>query len=239
MDKTQPVVLNIPRISQGLRDLVIRESCDFAPVVDEMQSQQDTVDARARLEQAQEEADRILEKAKQDAAGILEDAKSNAEKLLKQAKDDGMKQAKAEAEKAGDLFRKNLEAVYRGDLQKQKEEFADKVQALEDQILEISLAVAEKVITYELAEKEEAVQAIVQDALNQISMKQGIVVKAAKANCEIIEKMESIESDNIRVLPQEGWSKGTFKIESLSGNLDFGVETKMKCISQVLYGELA
>lgn len=242
MNKNQPVMLNIPRISQGLRDLVTGESgsANFSTTVNQSDLFEVDVCYEENLRlQAREEADEILNEAKNRAAWILEDARIESVNLLKQAKIEGFNQGMDEVEEMKESHRKVLLTAYKDEVKKQEDKFEKTILAIEEQILDLSLTIAEKVIGFELSRNEEALKMILQDALRQIRIKNGITIKASKNICEKIKTMNNLQVDNIQIVPQEGWTDDSYQIESLLGTLDLGWKNKMDRISQLLCGEIA
>jgi len=248
MNKCQPVLLNIPQISQGLRDLVIG---DHHSEQERIESE-DVPDASGRLtvretnsrteeklvSQAQLEALEILEAAKIEIDRLMEENRIKAAELFEKSRIEGLNQGIKEVEKMKESYQITVMNACQVESEKLEAEFQQKMVGLEEQLLELSLSIAEKVIPFELSRSDEALQAVIQDALNQIRIKHGITIKASKRVCEAIKTMESLQVENVQIVPQEGWANFSCQIESIFGTLDLGWEKKMERISQMLCGDL-
>ena len=254
MNKSQPVILNIPKISQGLRDLVIGDGSNGQntdesdafyyvseqPDLSAFSELSESVESftEAKNSQTREETYEILQAAKKEMDRLLEENQRKAAELFEQARLDGFNKGIAEVEEMKKSYKVTLMNACQAESKKLEAEFEKKMEGLEEEFLDLSMFIAKKMIKFELSRNDEAMQAVVQDALNQIRVKHGITIKGSKDVCSGIKNMESLKVENVQIVPQDGWANFACQIESIFGTLDLGLDKKMERISQMFCGEL-
>jgi len=212
--------------------------------------------AKECLEQARQEADTITQSASEEAANIISQAKSQAEELQKTAQEEGFSQghnqgmaeglaqgrAQGESEAKQNMQQAVDEAVANAQsIVELAEQEAQNILAQADQqILELAIAIAGKILNQEIAENQMAVVPIIKAALDKVRDQERVVVRVNPENYSLVlaAKAEFSTSMNgyavIDITADDSLKAGDCIVETPFGNVDARIDNQFEILKTVL-----
>jgi type III secretion protein L len=173
---------------------------------------------------AEEKARSILQTARETADKSVADANAAAEEIRRKAYQTGREEAENE-------LLENLLAI--------KEERSQVFLTIEQDILKLSVKLAEKIIGREIQQDESARTEIVSNALRHARQQEMLTVRVNNADLVQLEKLR--ESTNafgraqyIDFVADQAIAKGGCIIESASGTIDARLETQLRILEKAL-----
>ncbi|MDI3543081.1 MAG: flagellar assembly protein FliH [Candidatus Atribacteria bacterium] len=190
-------------------------------------------------ERFQEEISLIIEEAKRKAQQILEEAekgKKNIEdKAKKEGWEEGIKIGKEEVQKEWQkkvaLWEQELREIYN-----YREEMVEK---LKEPLLELSFAIARKIIGRE-AEREPFVELMIERALKKLSNRERVILRVSQEEYGLVreireELMRRIDGiDYLEIQEDHRLKRGECLVETTFGSIDARVDTQLENIREEL-----
>jgi len=219
-------------------------------VGDEEQIQIDTTVVADLINSAQGEVAAILAQAKTDADLCLSEANKQIEPLKKQAHAEGHQQGYQEGFTQGQQAAKaDIEQVVNQTIAKTQQVLAaaeqeakDMIFAAEAQIIDIALAVARKILAYEITENPMVVLPLVKAALQKVSDQEEVIIRVsmddfdavllAKKDLQIMVGREQA----LKIIVDHTIESGSCVIDSSYGTVDARIDTQFEAIRQALQG---
>ena len=197
--------------------------------------------AEACLQDAQSQRNIMLADAQGKCDAMLAEAKEEAERLKIAAKEEGHRLGLEEGRLAGiaqieqEMASRIEEANAKAErvLEMAKQEQKETVMKSERQILEIALAVAEKVVHAKLSEDASFIIEIIKNALEKVKNQRKITIKVAMDDYEFVMQSKLVfenmlDSDfELTLLADRLIEKGGCVIESESGTVDARLKTQL------------
>ena len=202
---------------------------------------------------AQVQADKILEDAKAQAQELLEQAKADAQEELQQLR----QQAEEEGYQAG--YERGLDqAMKEGALEREKqaaqleetvERFLEKASAQvdrqmddnADELRDLAIAIAEKVVSVSLKSSSEVIARMVQTALDKRKRRDWVHIYIAECDAKRMAQVpasltaaRSAISDRVRIIPISDDESGTCVIEMPDEIIDASASTQINNIRSLL-----
>lgn len=192
------------------------------------------------LQTARQEAEKIIMTANEEAAGIVTKGREQAAQIQQEAQQqgwqDGFNQGAqvAAAEYSGKLAEaENI--VKKAHLERQ-----ELIAGSEEEIVQLAMAVARKVICTELKINPEAIIEIVKRALLKVSDREMVTVRvntddldiAISAQEQISQSVQGIKK--FKVLADTGVSQGGCVVETPNGNVDARIERQLSEMEQAV-----
>lgn len=195
------------------------------------------------------EKDEILKDAREQARIIMESAREQAEVIRREAFEEGRKEGEQEGtriayEEHRDILNQELRSFQR--------QFADVIQAVsleKEKILEkyiddlknISLTVAEKVIRTSIRSSEDIIKRMILAATDKLKKRQWAKIYITKCNTgvgmemdtELLEALSHL-SDNVKIMTMDNGEEGTCIIELPDEVIDASVGTQLENIKDIL-----
>ena len=220
----------------------------------ETEAGKDATDGADSLEETlNQEQERILEEARKEAAKILEEAHEAAEQMVRIARKKGQEEGMKEGYQAG--FRQAEEEV-KARHQENEEYFRDSLnQALEeisrkkeeclrqylDELKNVALAVAEKVIRVSLKSSGAVISRMIETETEKLRKKDWVKIYIEKEDYEamiqadeqLIEKLSRL-SDNVKFVVMNEGTAGSCIIEMPDEVIDMSVDTQLENIRRLV-----
>ena len=176
---------------------------------------------------AEETARKIIREANEKADNHVADALTEAEEIRREAYESGRETA------AQELLENILAA---------KEQRAQALHAVEQDVLKLSVKIAEKIIGREIETDESARGEIVLTALRQARQQELMTVRVNAADLPLIEKMrERIDAFGrarfLDFVADQTIKAGGCLIESASGTIDARLETQLRVFEKALLAQ--
>lgn len=195
------------------------------------------------IAQARRDGEALLEKARQQAAQEAEEARAVArEEGFRQGYADGLTKAQAESKTAleaqlqqqADQVREFLE---KADLA--REELLDKTQ---DELCDLSIAVAEKIIHVSLKSSREVILRMIQMATERLKRREWVRIyvggydarQLSQITPELTASLAGL-SDHIKLIPMADDESGTCIIEMPDAIIDASASTQLNNLKEILH----
>ena len=138
-------------------------------------------------EKAKEEAERILSEAKAKADAILNDAQTQKAELLEQAKEEGRTRGYDEGKAKADAEEQEMQRHLQQLEESLNTDYRNKLQHMEQQVVEVVVHVFEKVFHIQFDDKTEILLSLVSDAIMGIEGSKDFRIRVAEVNFEFME----------------------------------------------------
>ena len=219
------------------------------PVVDNRPSQDELrLKAEAVLDEARKQASAILAQAKAQAAGIAAEAEEKGRLLAAEAKENGYTEGYdngyAEGKQAiEDQMQKTLtDAVEKGQeiLQLAERQARESVVAAEGKVVELALAVAQKILARELENTAEVILPIAKKALEKVRDQEQVVIRVNAADYEaVLQNRRDLQmilgqEQALTIAHDQTIEAGSCMIESANGTVDARVSTQFEVLEKTL-----
>ncbi|MCL2539345.1 MAG: FliH/SctL family protein [Oscillospiraceae bacterium] len=227
---------------EGLPETAVRET--LSPEREE---------AKRLLLESEKQAGALLEKAKNEAQTIVKAAADEADSIRQTAREDGERLGFENGEKAGrDEARAEAQREMNAALQESLEDIRTVVRRLEsekalllerqtDELKELALAVAEKVIRVSLKSSAMVIEKMIVAATERITGKQWVKISISGEDAQLmleagkdVAALLSSVSDRVQVEIMEDAAEGVCLIELPDQLIDLSVETQMGNIRDLL-----
>lgn len=216
LDPEKPIILDLPATARWSERIA----------VDSSQSS-----GEQHIEATEEMIGECMSRARAGAATLLEQARLDAERLRTQAFEQGYRDgiARAEADRA-EMIRQIAEQA-EADRAAAREQLEHEIDALEPEVLELALVVAEKILQIEVSKNEKAFSSLVRHVLSLLKNCEHGTIRIAGDDC-----FRSIQSDSDLLSEVEGRFEmrmdeklpaGGLVVESDSGLIDASIGTQL------------
>lgn len=240
----------------------VQGKAPFPPVEGGQQPETADINSTEDLAKIKTEADAVLRETEQMVKELMETARQEAEKIINNANekaDNIIKEGKARLQQIeDDAFQKGWQKGYEegneeaqqnhaGLLAEAREKLADAVmerekilRKAEDEIAQLAVAVARKIIFREMFADPSIVGEIVEEAIRKVSDREEITVKVHPADLDFVLSRQDDLSRNIKgirklkILADNSISPGGCVIETPGGTVDARIESQLAEIEQSL-----
>lgn len=180
----------------------------------------------------------ILEDARKQAEGILEDAKKQAEDILKDAKENGYKEGyekgTIESKQKSDDLQTKLEADYKSMSEKLQNEYDEKYQVMESELVDTLMEVFSKVTLTIAEDKKDLVLLLIQRTLKDADANKDFLIRVSDVDYGFV--MNSIDKlydcvsldSKIEVVRDNTLKKNQCIIETDAGAFDCSLDIQLE-----------
>ena len=226
MDSDKPIILEFPGGIPGLRDRVNQSYGNGGP--EDSRLPDNTIQA-------------LMERAKAGASTLLEQARTEAEALRAKALIEGLSAGEKKKKTECDAQLEEQAAQYAARMAALEKENQAQMDALEPEILELALAIAEKILHIELSRNDKAFASLVKGALTRLkSGERGTIrigrddyYRSIQADDELLataqQDHEFITDDNLR--------SGSCIVKTGTGTVDVSADLQLANIARELRGD--
>ena len=215
----------------------------------EQEIEESILRAKEIEQEAALKAEEILQKAKEDAEALVEKAKEQIEQMKKAAEQSGYEKGMLEGRKKAETECKTeYEKMSRNTLQDVKEVIENVEQMKEDllkryrnQLKDVAIAIAEKVIQVSLKSSEEVIERMVISATERLKTREWAKVYIARCDAELMVEGDTVLlqhlnhlSDHVKIVVMENETPGTCIIELPDEIIDASASTHMVNIKEIL-----
>lgn len=210
-------------------------------------------EAKEKLSFAEIQAEKILEDARQQAEELLEEARVKAQEDAQQVSEqayedgyrlgymDGMKKAEIEGQtKLQEQLEQQSEQV-RSFLEKASMAKEEMLEQTKNEMCDLSIAVAEKIIHVSLKSSQEVIARMIQMATEKLKRREWVHIYVggcdAKQLAQITPELNSALaglSDHVKIIPMANDETGTCIIEMPDAIIDASVSTQVNNIRELL-----
>lgn len=194
----------------------------------------------------------IVHKAKEEAALILREAELEAERIMEEAREKAQNlfnEAEQKAKEEGYRYGETLAQQHYNDLLAEAQDFKDRskteyeatMACLEQDIIQLVLNIAAKVVGDEIKNNSEAILGIVRETIHSCSNREHVVLKVSGEDYEYVlsneEKLRSMIKDlnELEIKKDNTLSKGSCIIDTGFGSVDGSCDTRMEIIRNAFF----
>ncbi len=183
----------------------------------------------------------LMERAKTGAATLMEQAVTEADAMRRQASEEGYREGLKRAEAEREAMIRNLAVRNNEEKAAMQADFDRRIDELEPEILELSLAIAEKILHIELTRNDRAFSSLVKYALSRLKAgERGTIrigrddyFRSVQADADLLSEAQ----DNFEFSVDDSLPDGGCRIESTSGNIDAGMDVQLASVARALRGD--
>lgn len=206
------------------------------------------------LSLAQAQADELIRNARAQAERIIEEAKQAAEaevaRIHQQASEEGYNQGYVEGQRKGEeeasaatrkAAQESVEAVQRF-LTQANNMRDEKIDKLSGELLDVAVAVAEKVIHVSLKSSEEIIKRMIIAATEKMKRREWVQIYVADCDMKGVAQSDpsltaalSCLSDHIKIVPMRDAETGTCIVEMPDEIIDASASTQLENIRSVIH----
>jgi len=181
------------------------------------------------LEEAQKQAEIILAQAVHDGEQIKEDA-------YQQSSMQGLEEGRKKAKEESSIYLEQAKMT----LEKACQEKDSMLASLEQEFIELSLAIARKIIKKEVELGTDVIQQIVETAIKKATHREKVIIRVNAVDLEVLEKermvlREKSASQDLIILPDPTVEAGGCVLETDLGTVDARIDTQFNEIKEVLF----
>lgn len=210
------------------------------------------------INETHNEAEKIIEQAQITAKQYLDEAKQQAEAIKQQAYDEGyslgQKQGLQEGHQEGcaqgqQSGRAEMQQVIEQSIEKAQHllrvtevEVKEQLIAAEEKIIEIALAVARKIVAYEVSENPMVVLPLVKAALEKVSDQEEVVIRVSMDDFEaVLQAKKDLQTmvgkeHALKIIVDGTIECGSCIIDTSYGTVDARIDTQFEIIKKALQG---
>ena len=212
-------------------------------------------DAAALFTYARVQADEIVAQARRDGEALLEQYRSQAEQEAQETREaarqegyrqgyaDGMKKARVEGAAAMESQRREEQQEVRTFLEEATRAREDLMEKVQDELCDLSIAVAEKIIHISLKSSREVIARMIQMATERLKRREWVRIyvggcdarELAQIAPELTASLAGL-SDHIKLIPLADDESGTCIIEMPDEIIDASVSTQIHNLRDILHG---
>lgn len=197
---------------------------------------------------AKQKAEMIIKEAETASKNIIEKSKTEAEAALKKAKEDGYQQGYRKGYNEGYQFGINEANTEAEEIRKNADTYIESckseteayIKNKQEEILQLSIAIARQIIKSELAVNPEIVNKIAEQVLSQATDRKHVILKVNPADFNIVKNKKDdlsiyVENpNNLFIIADSNVTQGSVKAETPSGFIDGDIDTQLDMISKIL-----
>lgn len=226
LESNNPLILDMPDISVNLFP-----DGDEPEVIKPVEQNTEEIQ--------KERADKIVEVAKKEAEQIIEDARQKADEILNEAMARGFEMGKVEGKQEIQEKLAAMEAQFDEFKENFNRKYDELFDSLQQNLLELSVSIAEKVINLELDRSDECYLSMVKKAISKLKKDEKANIRISQQDFDrffpgIDKELKQYEG-KISAVPDENLSKGDLIMETPNEIIDAGVNTQIKAIAACLY----
>lgn len=200
-------------------------------------------------EDAHKKAQRLIAQAKEEAQLIKREAEFEAERLLSEAKNKAashIEEIEQSAKEAGYRHGESTAQQHYNDLlleaedfkNRSKTEYEETIEDLEQDIIQLALTIAQKVVGAELDLSQDIILKIARDTINACINRDQIILKVSGEDYDFVvlneDRIRSAVKDlgQLDIRKDQTLSKGSCQIDTGFGMVDGSMDVKMDLIQQ-------
>ena len=208
----------------------------------------------AETEEGKEEIKRLRREMEAEKEKVLEEARKAGEKAKKEAAQEGLKQGKEEGYRRGleaaekELKEKQEQAVWALDeahrlLEEARRRYREIVHSSEETVVELSVAVAEKLLNRQLSLEPEAITDLVRQGLQDLPSGNGVKVLVNPEDAPFcLQHREELQQEaypagELEVVPRQEIPRGNCRVETEQGAVEIKLEEEKERLRQILRQE--
>lgn len=190
--------------------------------------------------EARREAERIVERAKEDAEKILQEASSQKENVLVSAYEEGYRKGVEEGLREGKEKVDQLCLQLQQLLEQMSEQRHTFLKEAEEQILQVAIAIAERIVKKAIQVDKEVAISNIREALKRIEAEEELIIKVNPDDMKVVTfykerlKEEAKGVGELKIEADPSIQKGGCRLYTRFGFLDADIPTQFQALREKL-----
>lgn len=196
-------------------------------------------EAEKLIDDASADAQKLIRDAQSNAVTLLEDAQRRATDIESAAKEQGFEQGVSDGRNAAQAEMDEMLATMRGLVEMARVERHKIIETAEPEIVRLSVAIAERILSQHVASDKGAVLEMVRAAITRLVNREKVTVRVNPADIETMRDhrdhfMSMNDIDNLRIIEDQRVDRGGVVIETDAGTIDSKVSTQLREVRRLL-----
>lgn len=219
-----------------------KKSCLVETVTEEATNIPDPEEAAGLIiEDAKQMYLKIIEEANSEAEAVIEAAELKAQRLISDSRENGYREGYESGYLEGKQEAESVinEAV---EIRKYIDDRRDCIyKEAEEQVLQLVLSIAKKVIGDELTQNKEAILSLVNMALQKCAFKKKLILKVSSQDLDFVMENKDricmmVEGiSDIDIIPDLSLAQGSCIIETPSGEVNSGIDVQITELEKIFF----
>ncbi|MDQ0350620.1 flagellar assembly protein FliH [Alkalibacillus filiformis] len=196
--------------------------------------------ADEKLKEAENEANKLIEEAQLQIVKEKEQLEVEKQEVFEMASQKGYDEGYRSGQHTAEQNYAELIELAEQTLNRTKQDYQNQLQSAETEIISIALEAAEKIIQTKLNEEPEVFKHLVKSVIDEVSDQDEIKVYVHVSQYELLlEHKEDLLSlmnseHTLSIYPKKELNKNDCIIETLNGQIDTSIDTKLSQLKKVL-----
>lgn len=190
------------------------------------------------IDRKKEELELLIKEANLEAENIIKSAIEEAENIKRKSYEEGYHDGLVKGEEEVKLKYESIMLEAEQNLEQTKMQHEEMLNGMEGEVVELALAVARRIVSYELEIHPEFVLKLLRNTLDNTSNKDNITIKVSDEDYqylnqhadEVNEMLSDVKDYEIRV--SRNLEKGDIEIESPQGSIEAGINTQFENVEE-------
>ncbi len=206
--------------------------------------------ADVNVDAVRAEAEQLIENASADAQALIRDAQERALSLIEEAdrrvaeieaaaKREGFDQGVSDGRAAAQAEMDEMLETMRGLIEMARIERHKIIEGAEPEIVRLSVAIAERILTKHLALEPNAVIEMTRSAIARLVSRETVTVRVNPADIEVMREhrdqlMAMNDIDNLRIIEDQRVDRGGVLLETEAGTIDAKISTQLREVRRLM-----
>lgn len=200
-------------------------------------------EARAIIDEAEAEKERLLQQAKEEAQSIIDEAYEDSKGIFEDARQKGYSEGLISGKEQG---YQEVDSIIQESVEIKKQTFEEKKIAakdLEEDLIALVIQGVKKVLHHEIDQNHELLLNLIQSGIEKCTFAESLIIKVGEGDYEVVKGaknkiyMMTKGIENLEIKCDPALSKGSVMIETLSGTIDSSIDAQVKTVEK-LFNEL-
>jgi flagellar assembly protein FliH len=196
-------------------------------------------EAAQLIDEASADAEALLREAKARALALIDEANRRVAEIEAAAKRDGFDQGVSDGRAAAQAEMDQMLETMRGLIEMARIERHKIIEGAEPEILRLSVAIAERILTQHIALEPNTVLEMVRSAIARLVSRETVTVRVNPADIEAMREhreqlMSMNDIDNLRIIEDQRVDRGGVLLETDAGTIDAKVSTQLREVRRLL-----
>lgn len=196
-------------------------------------------EAERLIDTASADAERLIRDAQMRAITLVEDAQRRSDRIEQEAKERGFERGLADGRAAAQAEMDEMLETMRGLIEMARAERHKIIETAEPEIVRLSVAIAERILSQHVAIEPATVLEMVRSAITRLVNREKVTVRVNPADIETMrgnrENLMSMNDiDNLRIIEDQRVDRGGVVIDTEGGTIDSKISTQLREVRRLL-----
>lgn len=191
-----------------------------------------------------EDAKKLLEDAKERAGNIIQAAMNESEAIRNKAFDQGFEEGKVNIKKEVEKLKQKQNQKFEKFLNDWQENQEEMLAELKNQVLEIIIELAKKILFIELKQNNEAMKNMINSAVANVGAEENKKILISKTDFERLQSdnnndyLQLLKKKGVKLIVSHDMEEGECRADYQNGSINVGIDTQLKRANYIFEKEL-